>query len=507
MLESHQAGCATLASDTWCKQDEFKVYMDDTQTLLDTSSPKDFENVFDECSSTWSNAFKAYFERSLKADIITFCGKWILTERRLYTPHSGITNNVSEGMNTVMKRLLEWKEVPVDAGVLSLHMLQNYYHNKILRGVCATGNFILRSEHQSIIQDSSEIDFPRDVCTPGQIIDRLKRKQKTPPSAITPLLDTSPSNAAQDTPPLDTAQDTPPSDVGQDSPPSDVVEDTPPSDNPRTSPTVPQTQLSLAHYVINKNRIEQVPGMKVFVIESLRGDKYCVSLFPEESCSCPAVATCYHIMAARLAIRLDIAPPKKTVSFSQLAKNSKKRVDKKSGRKKPRKQDYDIIPAPDSDMASNPKPAPDLDIHITSNPIPAPDLDTAADKAASPKKKLFRVEPPTCIDHAMDFLTNESVEGTTASTQQRKGLTDIDLHQLHSKEWLSDRHMNAAIALIKESHPEVVGLQDVLLQQRKSWKPTGEDYIQIFQVNNNHWLTTSTIGSDKDTIRIYDSMN
>jgi hypothetical protein len=62
----------------------------------------------------------------------------------VYDPFSGITNNISESMNTVIKRLNEWKETPVDAMVLFLYYLQIYYKTEILRGRCGIGEFKLK---------------------------------------------------------------------------------------------------------------------------------------------------------------------------------------------------------------------------------------------------------------------------------------------------------------------------------------------------------------------------
>ena len=83
---------------------------------------------------------------------------WILAPLKLYTVHSGITNNASESMNNVIKRLIDWKEVPVDVAVLSFFDLQNYYWNECLRRLCSTGNYRLKSQFISCRRPSSEID-------------------------------------------------------------------------------------------------------------------------------------------------------------------------------------------------------------------------------------------------------------------------------------------------------------------------------------------------------------
>lgn len=56
----------------------------------------------------------------------------------MYDPMSGITNNQSEGFNSVLKRIQNFKEVPVDSAILSLYHLQSYYWNEWQRGLAGT---------------------------------------------------------------------------------------------------------------------------------------------------------------------------------------------------------------------------------------------------------------------------------------------------------------------------------------------------------------------------------
>ena len=111
------------------------------------------------------------------------------------------------------------------------------------------------------------------------------------------------------------------------------------------------SQRALAETVVREKHVHHVPGMGVFMVEGSKGDKYAVSLFPKEKCQCPSTNLCYHILAAQLSIGMPPTGNTKTINLSQLRRNSRKRVDKKGGRKTPRKLDYEnseVIPAPDS---------------------------------------------------------------------------------------------------------------------------------------------------------------
>ena len=53
-----------------------------------------------------------------------------------------MTINQSESFNAVLKRLHNWREVPLDTIVLSLHHLQSFYLNEIQRGFAGIGTYI-----------------------------------------------------------------------------------------------------------------------------------------------------------------------------------------------------------------------------------------------------------------------------------------------------------------------------------------------------------------------------
>ena len=112
------------------------------------------------------------------------------------------------------------------------------------------------------------------------------------------------------------------------------------------------SQVCLAKLMVENNGVTFVENQKAFIVNGNKNKNYEVTLFPKETCQCPATGTCYmyHILSARIKIGNNISEPKKIINLKQLSKNNFKRNDKKSGRKKPRPNDYDkdIIPAPDS---------------------------------------------------------------------------------------------------------------------------------------------------------------
>jgi hypothetical protein len=94
---------------------------------------------------------------------------------------------------------------------------------------------------------------------------------------------------------------------------------------------------------VENNLITLVPQQGAFIVNGQKG-KYCVTLFPKETCQKK------HILAAKMSIGLEAIQKNGLVNLRALSKNSKEKIDKKSGRKQPRVNDYEIEfePAPDS---------------------------------------------------------------------------------------------------------------------------------------------------------------
>ena len=64
------------------------------------------------------------------------------------------------------------------------------------------------------------------------------------------------------------------------------------------------SQQSLARFIVENNLITLVPQQGAFIVNGQKG-KYCVTLFPKETCQCVSTSTCYHILAAKMSIGLE----------------------------------------------------------------------------------------------------------------------------------------------------------------------------------------------------------
>ena len=85
----------------------------------------------------------------------TKLGRWVLERLHVYNPNSGVTQNTSEGFNTVMRRMHEWKEASLDVCLLTLYQLQCFYVNNFRLGCADRGDYYL------------DLDDFRDMATTG----------------------------------------------------------------------------------------------------------------------------------------------------------------------------------------------------------------------------------------------------------------------------------------------------------------------------------------------------
>ena len=120
--------------------------------------------------------------------------------------------------------------------------------------------------------------------------------------------------------------------------------------HPAPNPSPPTSQLARARLVVEQNRISYDVKLGTFVVVNSEGNPSVVKLFPTETCSCPSTVQCYHILAAKISLGIGTDKSKSTINLTQLRRNTRSRQDKKSGRKRPRPGDCDVIPAPDAEI-------------------------------------------------------------------------------------------------------------------------------------------------------------
>jgi len=313
---------------------------------------------------------------------------------------------------------------------------------------------------------------------------------------------------------------------------------------------IPETVEDVARSL----HIVHVPQQQTFSLSNPSGTVHCVRLFPKESCTCPVGTVCCHILAAKHSIGLT-SNQEWRVKLGQLRRNSRKRCDKKSGRKQPRKGDITFTEAPDSFMAESSVHSCDLQSSTTAvDNMQSPVVFTAAECVTSTpnttaklkSKKQVRFNSPleqplvTSVDAQQSTPIDASIAKPSARKKIKLDMNNADdecsgivkaeansklvndsshtEHQcnkyMNDDDWqaleascLTDNVVNAAQLLMKTNNNN--GLHDTVLIAANAVKlAAGNKFVQIVHDSGAaHWLVATNLGCSADAVRIYFSLN
>ena len=93
----------------------------------------------------------------------TTLGRFVLEPLGIYHPFTGVTNNQSESFNAALKRLQDWREVPIDSVILTLYHLQSYFHNEIQRRIIRK-LITKQNEYESSQYIKTKRSISEEVC-------------------------------------------------------------------------------------------------------------------------------------------------------------------------------------------------------------------------------------------------------------------------------------------------------------------------------------------------------
>ena len=140
--------------------------------LLNASDNDEFEKMYDVLKSQTNGVFIKYITKMLP-DLKAHACRIQFQHLNIINTYNGITNNGSESLNCVLKRLMNWREVPIDTLLLALDQLQAHFQYQVLSAICDTGDYHLKQEYRALLQDPSQINFPPNVKTPSQIFEDM----------------------------------------------------------------------------------------------------------------------------------------------------------------------------------------------------------------------------------------------------------------------------------------------------------------------------------------------
>ena len=157
-------------------KDDRSVSVQEFITLMACETYNEFTVLYSQKEKRWSEAFVSYFRQRILPKVDEY-GIWAL--KNFYECKTPVTTNQSEGFNTILKSLQNWKEVPLDAFVLSLQMLQKFYLNEIKRGKASLGTFELKPDFKHMALNFDELHI-EPIVRPCNIIESLKNKTFIP---------------------------------------------------------------------------------------------------------------------------------------------------------------------------------------------------------------------------------------------------------------------------------------------------------------------------------------
>ena len=335
-------------------------YTNDIDRLLKCSDEEELLSVEQEITDEgkWSAAFTTYYQSKIRPDICKYSGKWILEGTGFYDPYSGITNNASESFNKVLKWMNDYKKMPMDMMILSLFNAQNAAYTEVLRGRAGLGQYKLKGEFQYTSIDVKDLYFPHKYTHPEDIIrqakmesDRITRERQVGLESEKVVVETE-ADAADVATEGVTEEPTEGKNVTL-SHFTNVTDVADKAESEKKGKEKNLSQRSLAQAVIDANGTEEVQSMDAYMVKGVRSKVYAVTLDPEK-CQCPSTGMCYHIMAVKLKLGLPLDQKVNEKKSIRLMKyNSRPRVQRRIGQKKPKQTDFENPPEMNDTLVSN----------------------------------------------------------------------------------------------------------------------------------------------------------
>ena len=104
----------------------------------------------------------------------------------------------------------------------------------------------------------------------------------------------------------------------------------------------------------------------------------------------------------------------------------------------------------------------------------------------------------------LSFLVDDESQSVPHPGLKRSITAPVMLPQTDG--WLDDEEINKASGLIKSRKPEINGFLDVTVVALGRDIQLKDPFIQIMHIDGQHWITVSTIGCAKNSVKVYDSM-
>ena len=109
---------------------ERSAYVNNLYDILRAKTEEHCRELIEGMKDKWHEDYCKYFARTIEHRLPYFC-VWSIQNYCKVDMINGITTNMSEGFNYLIKDFQNWKEVPLDCLLMSLKLIQGFYLEEI----------------------------------------------------------------------------------------------------------------------------------------------------------------------------------------------------------------------------------------------------------------------------------------------------------------------------------------------------------------------------------------
>ena len=240
-------------------------------------------------------------------------------------------------IHRVYKEFQNWSEATVDCLALSLYHLQIFYLNKVKSGMSGSGQYQLSEKYEHLKADYHAYQCV-NVGSPEDIVKSLRNGSMFESGELKGNDHSASLNASSCSNYNEPKCVEPEGDIREDSdtnPYLQSFEKKRADEIDSLKPNISKYLLACAYLVSRNQNITYDTKFGCFIVKQPKEVARVVTLFPKVKCTCQPTSECYHILAVKINLGMNVTETTKVKNLTKLRKNNKKRKGGRSGRKRP----------------------------------------------------------------------------------------------------------------------------------------------------------------------------
>lgn len=301
------------ATDVGCRS-----HLTQFKELLMCATEAEYKRRLEEFTQKWSDSFVEYYKQKIHPVVSHYAGRWILEPLGVYNGYTGVTTNHCQGFDTLLQTFVDRQESAIESFALAFYYLQSYFNNEIQRSFAGVGNYNLLNTFDSLRIRSEGMQLQHSYA-PGEILEKMmeQKKQEEGPSLNQGVSSGVEEGKVERQGLLDSSIDSL----------TTTQQSTNNSRNKtkngikvnKANGSIALCQMARARQVLENHKLVYNEQAKTFIVQGNSGP-YEIKLFPKAVCTCPVKKQCYHILAVKLYMGIDVKPSKR-MSLTQLKRN------------------------------------------------------------------------------------------------------------------------------------------------------------------------------------------